>query len=255
MSLPALGDAHASVRVAALRNADPLLWSGTAPQLRAASSGCGWIPIHVSRCQLLATLGEIGTDAQVRETMVHVLTHDCESKAMRTVALSSLGGAEAALLGRLLGDPNWREALPGRAEFLRDLSQRTVSTWVDTARGDDDGRSALHMFAKRIDAMPETGELAWHKAAVLEGIDRATQQPAVFGPCRAYRPLTMPICSRPSPLTPHTRSPSCSKFGRGVCQAARDVVQTNENAAARTQATAFPTTRLADHAARRPVTP
>ncbi|TPV95685.1 MAG: DUF1080 domain-containing protein [Myxococcales bacterium FL481] len=172
----ALSDADPRVRVAALHNAEPLLRAGDEPRLRAAVERLRVDPEPSVRLALLATLGEIRRDEGGRDATAAVLAAGCEEAVLRRAAVASLDGAHADMLGRLLSDPRWRQATPGREQLLAELAARAVDGWMDAARDEEQAHAALHMFVDRIDRLDRTGDGSWQRRSVLTGIRRAMER-------------------------------------------------------------------------------
>lgn len=82
-----------------------------------------------------------------------------DSALFRTAALSSLHDREGRFLNQLLTDPAWREHTEQRRSFLMDLGE-TIFDAGDASRIE-------HLLAA---ADSQTGAVAWHGAALLDGI-------------------------------------------------------------------------------------
>jgi putative membrane-bound dehydrogenase-like protein len=157
----ALRDPHEKVRAAAVRLSERLLRGPSKGELLPKLLGLTTDPGVDVRLQLAFTLGNV-LEPQAETALLSLLTTDAQHTLIRDAVLSGLGNRELAFLERLLAEPAWKDAKPGRDSTLEGLAECVFESSQS---------GAIVRLVEMAAAQPQDEE--WRRLALLDGIARA----------------------------------------------------------------------------------
>ena len=161
--LSALGDKDNRIREHGLRLSEAALSQGKHPAVRTRILSMENPSGGAVRRQLLHTLGQLGGN-EMEAAMERVLRNNCETVSEQHAAVSGLYGRELPFLGRLLGEPAWRQPRRGRDALLR-----LLASCVTREERGERVRSLL--------AMAAASDVPWHRASILRGVADTRPRP------------------------------------------------------------------------------
>ncbi|MDB6109790.1 MAG: dehydrogenase [Pedosphaera sp.] len=157
--LESLQHENPKVRATAIRLSEPLLKTTEKTEVLTRLVGLAKNEREAdAQLQLAFTLGQIA-EPMAEQGMLSIARNSGANKYIRDALLSGLVVRELEVLEKILADQEWREKKPGRAELLTGLARCVFA--------EHKGRRVEKLLQLAAD---EPTDLAWRKAALLDGI-------------------------------------------------------------------------------------